>query len=35
MAEKMDIAPPCEKPPRIIRVDGMPEAISEVMREWK
>jgi hypothetical protein len=29
----MDIAPPWEKPPRIIRVEGIPEAISVEMRE--
>jgi hypothetical protein len=29
------MAPPWLKPPKIIRVEGMPAAISVEIREWK
>jgi hypothetical protein len=35
MPEKIDMAPPCEKPPRTMREEGMPEEISVEIRLWK
>jgi hypothetical protein len=35
MPENIDMAPPWEKPPRIMREEGIPEFISVLMRLWK